>query len=110
MNKIINRKFFLNNPGTGEKEFFKAPDYAESVLVDKRENEVFGDNKPILSVNFVYNDKNPKYVKNQYLLVKSFKTENDDLLDNGYFFTGTIHYGFNRTNELFTYGKFVQLD
>ncbi len=110
MNKTINRKYFLNSAGTGEKEFFKAPDYAEYVLVDKRETEVLGDSKPMLSINYVYNLSKPKYVKNQYLLVRSFKSKKDELLDHGYFYTGTINCGFNRTDKLFTYGKFVQLE
>lgn len=109
MNKTINRKYFLNNAGSGEKEYFKAPDYAEAIILDKRENEVLGENKPLLSINFVYNQNKPKYNKNQYLLVRSFKSEMDELLDKGYFFTGLIHYGSNRTSKLFTYGKFVQL-
>lgn len=110
MTKTINRKYFLNNPGSGEKEFFKAPDFAESVLIDNRENEVFGDSKPVISINYIYNPQKTKYVKNQYLLIQSFKNQKDELLDNGFFFAGIVLYGFNRTDKLYTYGQLVQLD
>lgn len=110
MKNTLNQKYYLNNPGSGEKEFFKVPDYIEEFILDNRENFVFGETRPCVNFTLVYDKDNLKYHNRQYLALKSFREKHDDLLDQGYAFAGIVNYGDQRTNRIYAYAKFVQLD
>ena len=110
MKNTLHQKFHLNNPGTGEKEFIKIPDYVKSFIYDHRETSVFGERQPIISFTLLYDHANPKYKTNQYLAIRSFKEKKDNLLDNGYAFAGLLQYGDNRTDRIYVYAKLVQLN
>ncbi len=110
MKNVLHQTFYLNNPGTGEKEFFKVPDYIEEFVLDNRENFVFGETKPCVNFSLTYDIDNPKYRNGQYIALKSFREKHDELLDNGYGFAGIVNFGENRTNRVYAYAKFVQID
>ena len=110
MKNVLHQTFYLNNVGTGEKEFFKIPDYIQEFILDNRQNYVFGEVKPIVNFTLLYDQSHPKYRNGQYLAIRSYKAKRDELLDSGYAFAGTIHYGENRTNCVYAYAKIVQLD
>ena len=110
MKNILRKSFNLNNPGSGEKEFFRIPDYVENFIVDKRNNNVYGEQRPVVNFTFLYNPQNPRYQRGQYLAVRSYKQKQDYLLDKGYAFGGIVNYGDNRTETIFVYCKIVQLN